>query len=180
MTEGEKRLLRRVLTESRHKVYSSLLDAREHEEFIQKAYDMTEENVKVFYDTSTSIKWNHDTKLQELARCHQIAIQNCGELIAFASISFEREIEDDDGSEIVLYLYELQVKKGQRSLGHGKGLLDEVVSIARLMDCAQVILTVFKHNPRACQFYHGHGFIEHWSSPDDTDYSILSKNLARE
>lgn len=177
MTEEETRLLKRVLTECRYKTYSSLLNAHEQKDFIQNAYDMTKENVKEFYDNSTSTKWDHNAKIEELTRCHQIVIDCDNELTAFASISLEKEIEDDDESEDVLYLYELQVKTNQRSLGHGRRLLEEVVCMAKRMNRSQVMLTVFKHNPRAHRFYQGQGFTNHWSSPNDTDYSILSKSL---
>lgn len=138
--------------------------------FVKAALSLMEQNVKQFYDCSTSMPWSDADKEAELLCRHQIAIYTTkngqSALEAFASVSVEVEDLEDAESSPVLYLYELQVDKVSQGQGLGTRLLHAVAELAKELQLSKVMLTTFVDNEKACRFYRRHGFGEHWSSPE--------------
>ena len=96
-------------------------------------------------------------------------------LIAFAHFRFE--MDDDESPEcVVLYVYEIQVAQSHRKQGLGKRLMNLLEQIAKAHEMDKVMLTVFKSNKSAMEFYkHKLGYVVDENSPKHEDYEILSK-----
>lgn len=82
-------------------------------------------------------------------------------IIAYVMFRFDRE-EDED----VAYCYELQVCKDMRRSGLGRFLMHQLQSISTRWHMEKVMLTVFKHNSIARQFYTRLGFEVDETSPE--------------
>jgi len=106
-------------------------------------------------------------------------------LVAFITFRFERENKED-----VVYCYEIQVASSVRRNGLGQILLRQVVNIGAQQGMCKIMLTAFKANAAAIQFYEASGFVLDPTSPgycmdadpelscegkDEADYRILSK-----
>ena len=101
-----------------------------------------------------------------------------------AFVHFRFCYDDDDSPEAaVLYVYEIQVAPAHRRRGLGRRLMAVVESVARAVDLPLVMLTVFKKNEAALQFYQKKlGYQIDPSSPSQhgelvEDYEILSKQI---
>ena len=109
---------------------------------------------------------------------------NKDSLVAFTHFRFEVN-DDDHPTEEVLYLWEIQVQDAYRRYGLGKRLMTIMEVIGMQMKMKKVMLTVFKNNQPALEFYRKklkYGIDEssptnYESGPDDeeADYEILSK-----
>jgi len=102
-------------------------------------------------------------------------------LAAFVQFRFDYD-DEDDPSETVLYVYEIQVADGYRRQGLGRRLMKVVEQIAHAMGLPKIMLTVFKRNKEALQFYRDKLRYEiDACSPSQhgasEDYEILSKQL---
>jgi hypothetical protein len=87
-----------------------------------------------------------------------------------------RFLIEDDLEDVVLYVYELQVRTLRR--GYGQCLMDAVESIGRRVGLGRVILTVFRYNTTALSFYRQRLLYQiDETSPDDEDYLILSMDI---
>lgn len=102
-------------------------------------------------------------------------------LAAFVHFRFEYD-DNDDPSTIVLYIYEIQVAEAYRRKGLGQKLMALMEQIGCAVQMSKILLTVFKKNTQAMQFYTEklcYGVDE--SSPSKfgkfADYEILSKPL---
>lgn len=82
-------------------------------------------------------------------------------------------------NEVALYVYELHVDPGHQRQGLGENLMKfaKVMAVDYKMD--KVMLTVFRSNAQALQFYKKLNFKPDKSSPtkDEADYTILSIKL---
>lgn len=91
----------------------------------------------------------------------------------FGFLSFQLTVDHEyvqDFVEIpVLYVYELQIKKGHQGKGYGKLLMEIAEDIARESSIKQVKLTVFKCNKEAIGFYQKMGYT--------VDSTCLSKHM---
>ena len=58
----------------------------------------------------------------------------------------------DYGSR-VLYLYELQVDPSTQGHGLGFWCMEQLKNVAKKCQMAKIVLTVYKTNPRAIEFY---------------------------
>ena len=85
-------------------------------------------------------------------------------LLAFAA--FGKVIEEGIHLPIT-YLYELQVRDGERRQGHGRRLVDEVACAARCMSTHSVLLTVHVANADARGFYSACQFVPAAISPEE-------------
>jgi ribosomal protein S18 acetylase RimI-like enzyme len=71
-----------------------------------------------------------------------------------AFVHFRFCLDDDDyPSAVVLYVYEIQVREAYRRQGLGAKLMDLMEQIVRATEMEKVMLTVFKKNQSAMQFY---------------------------
>ncbi|DAZ99870.1 TPA: hypothetical protein N0F65_008613 [Lagenidium giganteum] len=97
-------------------------------------------------------------------------------MVAFVHFRFV----DDDGVQ-VLYIYDIQVADCMQRKGLGKFLVQVLQLVARKHGMKLVVLTVFKHNTSAMQFYREKlGFQIDETSPSASgdmtqSYEILSK-----
>jgi ribosomal protein S18 acetylase RimI-like enzyme len=104
-------------------------------------------------------------------------------VLAFSHFRFEVN-DDDEPTEEVIYLYEIQVNEIARRCGLGQRLMSIMELIAMRANMRCVILTVFKKNLSAMDFYlNKMKYTIDESSPsnfeEDTDYEILSKRVSK-
>lgn len=102
------------------------------------------------------------------------------DLVAFAHFRFDVN-DDDDPTEEVLYVYELQVDASKRRAGLGRRFMTILELVARRAQMKKCMLTVFKSNSTAIQFYTRMKYKVDEISPSawglDADYEILSKRV---
>jgi ribosomal protein S18 acetylase RimI-like enzyme len=160
-------------------------------EFLQQALELFETNMGEMYRKS-SWGFNLETKRAELEhRKARYLLVNRGNnsdnnnnnnnnnngLVAFSHFRFEMDDEEDPEC-VVLYVYEIQVAAAYRKQGLGKRLMGILEHIARKNEMDKVMLTVFKANQGAMDFYTQRlGYVVDESSPKYEDYEILSKKL---
>ena len=92
----------------------------------------------------------------------------------------------EDGMEVV-YCYEIHLSASARGKGLGKLLMDRMEGIGRRVGLEKAMLTVFKSNTTAREFYRRGGYVVDEYSPKprrlrngtvkEFDYEILSKEL---
>ncbi|KAJ3311508.1 hypothetical protein HDV04_003995 [Boothiomyces sp. JEL0838] len=115
-----------------------------------------------------AIGWNEQEKRSEMAEPETNYI-----ISEFGFLSFQLTVDHEyvqDFVEIpVLYVYELQIKKGHQGKGYGKLLMEIAEDIARESSMKQVKLTVFKCNKEAIGFYQKMGYT--------VDSTCLSKHM---
>ncbi|CAH8291002.1 unnamed protein product [Heterobilharzia americana] len=147
-----------------------------NETVIDELMKLLQQNMQDLY-TSSSWGWNAETKRAEafsskswLIICH----------FGFVSFRFEREDEYP-----VLYRYEIQLYPQFRHLHVGSFLMNLLLSIAVAANMHRVILTVFKSNQSAVQFFKKLGFKTDRTDPslfkgvESVDYMILSKLVVK-
>lgn len=134
---------------------------------------------------------NIHEKREELKHCHArfLIVKSCKDdsnnegndqekVLAFSHFRFEVDDEDNPSQE-VLYLYEIQIDSSLQRNGLGKRLMDIIERIAQEMKMRKVVLTVFKHNQNAMRFYERLNYMIDDTSPsqfgEHADYEILSK-----
>lgn len=136
--------------------------------------DIMERNMKDMYERS-SWNWNAAEKQAELTEeSAWYLIATCNDqFLGFSHFRF-----DIDNGDIVLYCYELQLEPSVRRKGLGRFMMSALESIAHQNQMLKVVLTVFKHNPSAIQFFYALGYKLDISNPPASahlDYIILSK-----
>ena len=92
----------------------------------------------------------------------------------------------EDGVEVV-YCYEIHLSEHVRGRGVGKRLMGFLEEVGRKAEVKKVVLTVFKRNKAAVEFYERLGYEEDEYSPrpkklrngvvKELDYLIMSKSL---
>jgi ribosomal protein S18 acetylase RimI-like enzyme len=92
----------------------------------------------------------------------------------------------EDGKEVV-YCYEIHLSENARGKGLGKLLMGKMEEIGRRIGLEKTMLTVFKSNEMAREFYHRNGYVLDEYSPKprrlrngtvkEFGYEILSKQL---
>ena len=87
--------------------------------------------------------------------------------------------DEDEPSEGVLYVYELQIRESFRRIGLGKKVMALLEQLCRDIELPKVMLTVFKSNQPALYFYQGLDYKADGICPSQhgvlADYEILSK-----
>jgi len=165
--------------------YTSAPDAL----ILQQCLDLFESNMGELYRNSS---WGLDMdekrsefsnkKARYLLLHHQQQEQHRQQqLAAFVHFRFDYD-DEEDPEAVVLYVYEIQVSQEFRRQGLGGKLMNVVERICRNVELPMVMLTVFKKNEQALQFYlekldyqidarspSQHGHVE--------DYEILSKSI---
>ncbi|XP_070522479.1 N-alpha-acetyltransferase 40 isoform X2 [Cardiocondyla obscurior] len=115
--------------------------------------DIMERNMKDMYERSRW-SWNAAEKRAELTEetaWYLLALCN-NEFLGFSHFRF-----DIDNGDLVLYCYELQLEPSIRRKGLGRFMMSALESMAYQNQMLKVVLTVFKHNPSAIQFFYALG-----------------------
>lgn len=154
-------------------------------EDINWAFDLTKHNMQLLYENS-SWGWNDKRKRDEMTEDkarYLIAREESGKAVAFSHFRFDLEEGDE-----VLYCYEIQVESEARGKGLGKFLMLILEMIAHRAQMKKIMLTVFKENERAQNFFikimkfqadeTSPGIWDPMNS-EDYFYDILSKPLVR-
>lgn len=136
--------------------------------------DITERNMKDMYERSN---WGWDAAEKQSELTEETAwylVASCDEkLVGFSHFRF-----DIDNGDVVLYCYELQLEPLVRRKGLGRFMMLALESMAQQNQMLKIVLTVFKHNPSAIQFFYALGYKLDSSNPPASthlDYIILSK-----
>ncbi|XP_002739028.1 N-alpha-acetyltransferase 40-like [Saccoglossus kowalevskii] len=145
------------------------------------AFGLTKSNMQEFYEAS-SWGWRDRVKKEELSddrAWYLVARDSDGLAVAFVHFRFDIDYDDE-----VLYCYEIQIEKAVRRKGLGKFLMQILGLIALKAEMKKVMLTVFKSNNTANQFFKKvlkYEIDETDQSSlyplDDYDYEILSKPI---
>lgn len=97
---------------------------------------------------------------------------------------YRLDYDDEDApADVVVYVYELQIRERYRRQGLGKKLMAIVEQMALKLELPKVMLTVFRINQAAIHFYQGLDYVVDESSPsqhgEKADYEILSKKIGK-
>ncbi|KAM6188584.1 N-alpha-acetyltransferase 40 isoform 2-T2 [Sarcoramphus papa] len=147
---------------------------------LEWAFDLTKTNMQTLYEQS-EWGWKEREKREELRddrAWYLIAREPGAGPVAFSHFRFDVECGDE-----VLYCYEVQLESRVRRRGLGKFLLQILQLVANSTQMKKVMLTVFKHNHGAYQFFReALQFEVDAASPsvsgccgDDSSYEILSR-----
>ncbi|XP_028917626.1 N-alpha-acetyltransferase 40 isoform X1 [Ornithorhynchus anatinus] len=144
------------------------------------AFELTKTNMQTLYEQS-EWGWKDREKREEMTddrAWYLVAWEECSVPVAFSHFRFDVECGDE-----VLYCYEVQLESKVRRKGLGKFLIQILQLMANSTQMKKVMLTVFKHNHGAYQFFReALQFEIDDSSPsmsgccgDDCSYEILSR-----
>uniref|UniRef100_A0A8C6WBY6 N-alpha-acetyltransferase 40 n=1 Tax=Nannospalax galili TaxID=1026970 RepID=A0A8C6WBY6_NANGA len=144
------------------------------------AFDLTKTNMQTMYEQS-EWGWKDREKREEMMddrAWYLIAWEDSSIPVAFSHFRFDVECGDE-----VLYCYEVQLENKVRRKGLGKFLIQILQLMANSTQMKKVMLTVFKHNHGAYQFFReALQFEIDDSSPsmsgccgEDCSYEILSR-----
>uniref|UniRef100_A0A674H1J6 N-alpha-acetyltransferase 40 n=1 Tax=Taeniopygia guttata TaxID=59729 RepID=A0A674H1J6_TAEGU len=114
------------------------------------AFELTKANMQTLYEQS-EWGWKEREKREELRdeRAWYLLAREPGHgPVAFSHFRFDVECGDE-----VLYCYEVQLESRVRRRGLGKFLLQILQLVANSTQMKKVMLTVFKHNHGALQFF---------------------------
>uniref|UniRef100_A0A0W0G2H8 N-alpha-acetyltransferase 40 n=1 Tax=Moniliophthora roreri TaxID=221103 RepID=A0A0W0G2H8_MONRR len=146
----------------------------------QMLWDIFEQNMYHLY-VDSSFGWSPHEKKAELfhplSRFVILYPEDNSEAIAgYTMFRFEYE----DGFDL-LYCYELQIQRSYQMRGLGRLLMEILSCIGEKWQMQKIMLTVFKANKSASQFYQNLGFVIDPDSPEDDeeDYEILSKSISK-
>lgn len=154
-------------------------------EDIDWAFNLTKHNMQLLYENSTW-GWNDKKKKDEMTEdkaWYLISRVESGKAVAFSHFRFDLEEGDE-----VLYCYEIQVESEARGKGLGKFLMQILEMMAHRAQMKKVMLTVFKENERAINFFCNIMKFQTdetspaiWDpmNPEDYCYDILSKTLMK-
>ena len=146
------------------------------------------DNMKEQYEKS-SWGWKEANKREEMLddeAWYLMAKDNTtGKFVAYSHFRFDMDYDDE-----VLYCYEIQTEEAVRRKGLGKFMMQVLEMLAFKADMRKIMLTVFKHNPEARNFFMDclKFELDETNPVDDVyeqfDYQIVSKfnkrKLARE
>ena len=147
---------------------------------------MFEENMASLYRNSS---WglNLDEKRDELSDANAqflVAYQNVEgreQMIGYCHFRFECD-DEDEPTDLVAYVYELQVSSRHQKCGIGRQLMKFTHDVTQKAGLSKVMLTVFHANDSAGAFYAHLGYSIDSTSPSRngqvTDYEIMSKVLS--
>jgi len=164
------------------------------DDFVYKALDLFEKNMKTLYENSAE-GYDREGKILELgdnstngARYIVVEQESASpgdSLIGFTHMRFCNDDDDLPPNEQkpVLYIYEIQVSSTHRGKSIGTAMMKLCEEIARATFCSKLVLTVFKNNKSAVRFYMDKmSFEVDETDPsifedDEADYYILSKRV---
>ncbi|XP_054011071.1 N-alpha-acetyltransferase 40 isoform X1 [Hylaeus anthracinus] len=143
-------------------------------ECLSWVFDIMERNMKSLYE-ECDWGWDPVAKQQELTEptaWYLVASLN-NTFVGFSHFRFTM-----DHREEVLYCYEIQLESEIRRKGLGHFIMSALESMALESKMRKVVVTVFKHNPSAMQFFYSLGYKLDKTSPSVSNqlhYIILSK-----
>ncbi|XP_076442899.1 N-alpha-acetyltransferase 40-like [Babylonia areolata] len=120
------------------------------EDTVNWIFQLTSSNMKTLYEQS-DWGWSDREKREELtdSRAWYLLARNLeGVPVAFSHFRFDLEEGDE-----VLYCYELQLEKSVRRKGLGKFMMQIMELMAHRYEMLKVMLTTFKHNLEAHNFF---------------------------
>jgi len=158
-------------------------------------FKIFETNMKEHYEATWG--WNRNDKMKELfhpasrfivassAPATGIDQVDAATIVGFTIYRFDWDDEDEPEHPVV-YCYELQVDASYRGFGLGRLFTSLIVAIADKLKMWKVMLTCFKRNTAAMEFYKHAGFGIDSNSPslfgnvaeEEFDYEILSNRPA--
>jgi len=152
------------------------------EEEIEVAFKMVEENMQALYENSNwgwKEKDKRDEMTEENAR-YLLAVDGEKNIVGMSHFRFDVD-EDDE----VIYCYEIHLIKSIRGKGLGKFMMQVLELMALKTKMKKILLTVFKANERAVNFFNKQKYTVDETSPhyfdplhpEDYDYEIMSKIL---
>lgn len=122
-----------------------------------------------------------DEKRQEMnhENARFLLVMDQEDLVGFLHFRFDVN-DDDEPTEEVLYIYELQISRNYTGMGIGRRLMAIMEVVALRTDMKKVMLTVFTANTAAYKFYTSRmNYAIDPISPsqhgEEADYEILSK-----
>lgn len=117
---------------------------------IQWAFDLVKANMKTLYENS-EWGWKDKEKFEEMTQYNAwylIARDQDDNPVAFCHFRFDVEVDME-----VLYCYEIQLIPEVRKKGLGKFMMQILELMANKYEMKNVMLTVFKHNSVANEFF---------------------------
>lgn len=145
---------------------------------VNELFALLQKNMESFY-RSCNWGWDGERKFSEMTEdtaWYLIAYDESKKPVAFSHFRFDMDYGLD-----VLYVYELQLTEDVRRKGLGKFMSQLLELIGFKNNMKKVILTVFKHNTGALEFYQSMKYSLDETTPvDDYEeqfcYFILSKH----
>ena len=154
------------------------------EKIFNECLSLFEKNMGNMYRKSS---WglNMEEKKAEFKHKNAQYLLLSGDSVLAGFVHFRFEFDDDESpSQIVLYVYEIQVDEMYRRRGLGSELMDVIEALAQNADVTKIMLTVFKSNESAIKFYMHRQYSIDKCSPSEynevADYEILSRPLVSE
>lgn len=146
-------------------------------------FEMYSQNMKALYEAIPSWGWSDNEKSKDLFRSTSkflllVNPDNNDDVKAFTMFRFEWD-DEDEPEHPVLFCYELQIASSEQRKGLGKALMTALLKISKQLGLWKTMLTCFKSNTSAMDFYHKVGFSTDVNSPSscgyfDEPYEILS------
>ncbi|CAE6432547.1 unnamed protein product [Rhizoctonia solani] len=136
-----------------------------------QVWDLFEANMKDLYEEAKDphIKWSPTEKEEELYNelSRLIFVQDKEENVqAFSMFRFEAEKNHRGKTELLMYIYEIQVVEAFRGTGICRRAFTALEDIAREFQVQLVMLTCFKCNAQALAIYSHLGYEEHIDTTD--------------
>ncbi|XP_005090676.1 N-alpha-acetyltransferase 40 [Aplysia californica] len=120
------------------------------EDTVNWAYELTKTNMQTLYEQS-EWGWKSREKMEEMTEekaWYLVAKDQDGKPVAFSHFRFDMELDTE-----VLYCYEIQLCPDVRKKGLGKFMMQILELMANRFEMKSVMLTVFKHNNTAQEFF---------------------------
>eukprot|EP00112_Aurelia_sp_Birch-Aquarium-sp1_P008049 Seg1882.1 transcript_id=Seg1882.1/GoldUCD/mRNA.D3Y31 product="N-alpha-acetyltransferase 40" protein_id=Seg1882.1/GoldUCD/D3Y31 len=148
-------------------------------------YGLTKSNMQQLYEKS-SWGWKDKDKYEEITddkAWYLLAYDNDKDkAVGISHFRFDFDFDDP-----VLYCYEIQLEENVRGNGLGKFMLQILELIAFRAKMCKIMVTVFKENKDAVNFFNNLKYVVDETSPryydpmhpEDYDYEILSKSLVK-
>ena len=138
--------------------------------------------INTSYNLALDTGWNKNEKLKELKEKEgeYFVLYRKNQMVAFVyyMITVEEcgDLNDKINELDVVYCYELQVIKEYQGFGIGNYLLNLTEEKGKLMKTKKSVLTVFKTNKTAIDFYTKKGYSVDLNSPSKCIKSELKKS----
>jgi len=140
--------------------------------------DLLAKNMKKLYEDS-EWGWNDKNKREEMLdekAWYLLAETSDGTIAGYSHFRYDMDFDDE-----VVYVYEIQIDSTYQRKGLGRFMMQVLEMLAFKADMRKIMLTVFKHNPEAENFFKKtmKYEIDETCPIDDVveqyDYEILSK-----
>jgi ribosomal protein S18 acetylase RimI-like enzyme len=155
---------------------------------VEECFHLVEKTSRHDYEPS-SFGWHPKRKLREMKEEEMRYMRvysrdgQSRELLGFLSFMLTH---DSTPLMPVLYIYEVHLTEALRGRGLGKHLLQAAEDVATKVGVEKIMLTCFKSNENAYNFYKHFGYVVDECSPEDrktrnktvkADYVIMSKRV---